>query len=87
MWIETQNGELVNIDTGMEIRIREPKIKNGGWWILMNNNVICAEYSEESNAQKAFEELKNKMRRTGAKIFKFKKESEENDDNGTAEKS
>lgn len=53
----------------------------------MNNNVICAEYSEESNAQKAFEELKNKMRRTGAKIFKFKKESEENDDNGTAEKS
>ncbi len=75
MWIETQDGELVNsayikrLFTHKKILMIE--FANGG-------TVTIAEYHDETEKKKAVEEFKTKLRRCGEKIFKFK-ESEEND--------
>ena len=83
-WIETQDGELLNIVTGASLVISPPKNDNRGWWIVLNHNVagasrICAEYAKESDAMKVFEDFKNKLRRSGEKIFKFKEEADANE--------
>lgn len=86
MWIETQEGELINLDTGTQVIIREPKNENRGWWIILNHSEmgasrICAEYASEGKAREVFESFKNKLRRNGEKIFKFEGDVE-NVENG-----
>ena len=81
MWIETQEGELINLDTGALMAIKEAKIENHGYWLMLNHqamgiNRLCGEYAEKEQAEKVFEELKNKLRRNGEKIFRFKGDSE-----------
>ena len=76
MWIETQDGELVNVDFVKYFYIKGKLIlaefADGG-------NVAIAEYQSEENIKKAVGKFEEKLRRTGKRIFKFDKESEKND--------
>ena len=75
MWIETQNGDLINSKFIKRLYIHRQflmiEFADGG-------TVTIAEYSDESKMKKALEEFKTKLRRCGEKIFKFK-ESDENE--------
>lgn len=75
MWIETQDGDLVNADYIKRVYVQKQFLMlvfaDGG-------TVTIAEYSDETKMKKAVEEFKTKLRRCGEKFFKFK-ESEEND--------
>lgn len=75
MWIETQDGDLVNAEYVKRLYVHRQflmiEFADGG-------TVTIAEYSDETKMKKAVEEFKTKLRRCGEKIFKFK-ESEENE--------
>ena len=74
MWIETQDCKLINLDNGVEIKKIASAIQDEHLiiWIQGRNSEICGEYANESDAAKAFDDFKNKLRRNGEKIFKFK---------------
>lgn len=76
MWIETQDGELVNVDFVKYFYIRGKllmaEFAGGG-------NVVIAEYSDNNAAKKAVEKFEEKIRRTDKRFFKFEKESGAND--------
>lgn len=75
MWIETQDGDLVNSAYVKRLWLCHKSLMvefaDGGL-------VKIAEYNDENEMEKAVEEFKTKLRRCGEKIFKFK-ESEENE--------
>lgn len=68
MWIETQDGDLVNVDFVKYFYIRGKllmaEFADGG-------NVAIAEYSDIETVKKAVEKFEEKLRRTGKRFFKF----------------
>ena len=75
MWVETQDGELVNVDYVVHIGAKN---RNGKYQIYAEfadgGNIEVGEYNSEESKTVALEEFVQKIRRTGARIFKFKKE-------------
>lgn len=82
MWIETQEGELINPESAVVIKIMK---KCGGGYVvaalIKDETSTCAEYLDKSKAQADMEKFKNKLRRNGEKIFKFEGDVE-NVENG-----
>ena len=81
MWVEMQSGDLINLDNGVEVALTPPSFHKRKWAVILNRKNIArclAEYGEEKTARAVMESFKEKIRRTGGKIFKFKEEAEEN---------
>ena len=82
MWIETQSGDLINPESAIVIKIMR---KCGGGYVvaamMRDEQITFAEYTEKNHAQKDMEEFKNKLRRNGEKIFKFKGDVEDYNSN------
>ena len=80
MWVETQDGVVViNLETGSYVYLDERK---NGWQVILKAATfrhILGKYKAEKNAREMLDAFKQKLRRSGEKIFKFKEEVEEND--------
>ena len=80
MWVETQDGVVViNLETGSYVYLDERK---DGWQVILETATlshILGKYKAEKNAREMLDAFKQKLRRCGEKVFKFKEEAEEND--------
>lgn len=79
MWIETQDGDLINMETGSCVYV-DAKINS--WNVLFDTTskiYVLGRYKAEKNAREMLDAFKQKIRRSGEKIFKFKEEGENNE--------
>lgn len=81
MWGETQDGVIViNLETGYCVRFT--KLEGGKYAVIFDIKerlYVLGKYKSEEKAREMLDAFKQKLRRSGEKIFKFKEEAVENE--------